>query len=242
MQGIVCSPDKSSCTSRHIIGITSNARARNSTGLLSQQCSPFSLACISSPPFSIFDYFQNFLLHLFTMTTTSLCYVHAHESAQTVSPDTLRQPFQVYVSPSMMPEVCNKVAIEPHLEPITSEEMSCASQHPGWCLSTPRMVPLNTQDGAPQHPGWCLSTLRMVPLSTLGMVPLPALRIGQGWMWQQIAFGRVGSREHFLTLGFPTHSHLQISNPNCCLVTGSMRISRMHRYSTQRLCVRKVDS
>ena len=47
-----------------------------------------------------------------------------------------------------MPEVCNKVAIEPHLQPVTSEEISCSSQHPGWCLSTPRMVPLNTQDGA----------------------------------------------------------------------------------------------
>ena len=100
------------------------------------------------------------------MTTTSLRYVHAHESAQIVSPDSLRQPFQVYVSPSMMPEVCNKVAIEPHLQPITSEEMSCASQHPGWCLSTPRMVPLNTQNGASQHPEWCLSIPRMVPLNT----------------------------------------------------------------------------
>ena len=93
-----------------------------------------------------------------------------------------------------------------------------ASQHPEWCLSTPRMVPLNTQDGASQYPGWCLSTPRMVPLSTLGMVPLPALRIGQGWMWQQIAFGRVGSREHFLTLGFPTHSHLESVIPIAVLL------------------------
>ena len=92
----------------------------------------------------------------------------------------------------MMPEVCNKVAIEPHLQPVTSEEISClstprmvpyqqpgcasqhpgclcqdgASQHPGWCLSTPRMVPLNTQDGALPATGACLSTPRMVPLNT----------------------------------------------------------------------------
>ena len=33
------------------------------------------------------------------MTTTSLRYVHAHESTQTVSPDAQRQTFQVYVSP-----------------------------------------------------------------------------------------------------------------------------------------------
>ena len=50
-----------------------------------------------SPSLNIY---RVFLLLLFTMTTTSLRYVHAHESAQTVSPDLLRQPFQVYVSPS----------------------------------------------------------------------------------------------------------------------------------------------
>ena len=88
----------------------------------------------------------------------------------------------------MMPEVCNNVAIEPHLQPVTSEEISCVSQHPGWCLSTPRLLPLNTQDGASQHPEWCLSTLRMVPLPALRMIPLPALSMGQGWMLQQIAF------------------------------------------------------
>ena len=128
----------------------------------------------------------------------------------------------------MMPEVCNKVAIEPHLQPVTSEEISCASQHPGWCHSTPRMVPLNTQDGTSQDPEWCFSTPRMVPLNTQDgasqhpgwclstpgrclsmprMVPLPAPRMGQVWMWQQ-SFWASRFEGAFLTLGFPTHSHL----------------------------------
>ena len=151
-----------------------------------------------------------------------------------------------------MPEVCNKVAIEPHLQPVTSEEISCASQHPGWYFSTPRMVPLNTQDGATQHPGWCHSTTRMVPLNTQDgasqhpgwclsiprMVPLntqdgtPAstqdgtsTSTSDGTRLDVAAYNFWASRIERVFLNPILTS--RISNPNCCLVTGSLIISRM---------------
>ena len=158
----------------------------------------------------------------------------------------------------------------PRMVPLNTQDGP--SQHPGWSLSTPRMVPLNTQDGVSQHPGWCPSTPRMVPLNTQDgasqqqgwclcqdgasqhpgwclcqhsgwylyqhsgwclltprMVPLntqDGASQHPGWClcqhsrwylyqhsgWDKVgcgsrAFGRVGTREHFFTLGFPPILH-----------------------------------
>ena len=147
----------------------------------------------------------------------------------------------------MMPEVCNNIGIEPHLQPVTSEEISCASQQPGWCLcqdgtSQPQDGTSQPQDGASASTqdgasasiqDGASASIQDGASASIQDGASASIRDGasvntrddastssQDGTRLDVAAELLGEwfERAFLTLGFPTHSHLKSAIPIAVLL------------------------